>query len=477
MDAMGDKIARRARDRTDRVVERQADIESKKQTTTIKRSRTTRKTRMLCHPDIKRWYDNLARGSPITADVRIRRLDKFCEMHNMTPIQLADLGMKDVRTATNLLEDHITMMEERQYAPGYIEDHVKAIKSWLGHFDVQITRRLKISNPDFTPTLQDEQVPNAPEITEVFARASLRSSVMISLMAKSGLRPEVIGNHDGTDGLRMRDLPDVIVHQGMAKCTKTPCQVVVRPSLSKARHQYFTFLTASGTRMLLAYLNDRLAHSDSLHGDAPVVAPEYAYRAGRRGSNNTDSKPFLPTRQISKEIRKTFRPRFAWRPYVLRAYFDTELLIAESRGKMAHDFRVFFMGHKGSMEAKYTTNKGILPEMLVREMRESFKRSEDLLDLDVPANDPALEAKQDVQHATSDVMQDAAPEQLGSTEDASLHDRHQQCGRLDLQRQRTIQCGDLDRYLAAGWLFVAVMPDARIIVESASHRKENAATV
>ena len=229
--------------------------------------------------------------------------------------------------------------------------------------------------------------------------------------------------------------------------------------------------------MLLAYLNDRLAHSDSLHGDAPVVAPEYAYRAGRRGSNNTDSKPFLPTRQISKEIRKTFRPRFAWRPYVLRAYFDTELLIAESRGKMAHDFRVFFMGHKGSMEAKYTTNKGILPEMLVREMRESFKRSEDLLDLDVPANDPALEAKQDVQHATSDVMQDAAPEQLGSTEDASLHDRHQQCGRLDLQRQRTIQCGDLDRYLAAGWLFVAVMPDARIIVESASHRKENAATV
>lgn len=68
------------------------------------------------------------------------------------------------------------------------------------------------------------------------------------------------------------------------------------------------------------------------------------------------------------------RPRFEWRPYVLRAY-DTQLLIAESRGKIAHDFRVFFMGHKGSIEAKYTTNKGILPKSLISEMREAFKRS------------------------------------------------------------------------------------------------------
>lgn len=67
---------------------------------------------------------------------------------------------------------------------------------------------------------------------------------------------------------------------------------------------------------------------------------------------------------------------------VLRSFFDTQLLIAESRGKIAHDFRVFFMGHKGSMEAKYTTNKGILPELLVSEMRDAFSRSEEFLDLE-----------------------------------------------------------------------------------------------
>lgn len=374
-------------------------------------------------------------------------------------MELADLGMKDVRTATNLLEDHITMMEEQGYSPGYTEDHVKAIKSWLGHFDVQIVRRLKIRNPDSTPTLQDERVPNAREITEVFARTSLRSSVMVSLMAKSGLRPEVLGNHDGTDGLRMRDLPDVVIHLGTAKCARMPCQVVVRPGLSKARHQYFTFLTASGTRMLLAYLNDRLAHGDPLHGDAPVIAPVSGYESSR---GKYRPSPFLQTRQISKTIRKTFRPRFSWRPYVLRAYFDTELLVAESKGRMAHDFRVFFMGHKGSMEAKYTTNKGVLPEILVREMRESFRRSEDLLDLDLAANRPVRENRQDAgPDATQGLMHDVAPEGLGGAAEVPETGRGQDGG----QSQRAVPCDEIDRYLSSGWWFVAVLPDARVIVQ------------
>ena len=390
------------------VTERLTDMGNNTDATqhTAKPKKTSRKDRMLVHPEIKRWYDNLARGSEITAEVRLRRLDKFCEVHGTTPMQLADLGMRDLRAATNLLEDHITWMEDENYSPGYVEDFVKAIKSWLGHFDVQIRRRLKIRNTDYTPTLQDERVPDAQEMAEVFARASLRSSAMISLMAKSGIRPEVMGNHDGTDGLRMRDLPDVVIHQGVAKCIRMPNQIVVRRTLSKTRHQYFTFLTTSGTKMLLAYLNDRLSSGEPLHGDSPVIAPDYRYKTCR-GANR--GKPFLPTRQISKEIRKTFRPRFAWRPYILRAYFDTELLIAESKGRMAHDFRVFFMGHKGSMEAKYTTNKGVLPEILLDEMRDAFARSEGFLDLEVAKKDPVLEQKQEMHNA----IQKATPQELG----------------------------------------------------------------
>lgn len=373
---------------------------------TAKTQRLSKKEQLLTNPEVKRWYDNLARGSPLTADVRIRRIDLFCSIHQMTPIQVAELGMKDLRMVTNLIEDHITWMEEKNYSPGYVEDTVKAVKSWLRHFDIEIKRKLKIANEDRTPTLENERVPDANEISEIFSRASLRAGVSISLIAKSGLRPEVIGNHDGTDGLRIKDLPDIVIQQGVARCIDTPNRIIVRRELSKARHQYFTFSTSSATKKLLAYLNDRLAFAEPLHGDSPIVAPDYEYKTGR---GNNKNKPFLPTRQICREIRNTFRPRFQWRPYVLRAYFDTQLLIAESKGKIAHDFRAFFMGHKGTIESKYTTNKGVLPEALIKEMREAFKRSEEFLDLEVTAEDPILKQKEMAQ----EIIQHATPEQLG----------------------------------------------------------------
>ena len=378
----------------------------KTQTTTAKKHNRSRKERILANPDVKRWYDNLARGSPITAEVRLRRLDKFCKLHDLTPAQLSELAMKDLRAVTDLLEDHITWMEEKNYAPGYIEDVIKSVKSWLRHFDVEIKRKLKVTNPDFTPTLQNERVPNAEEISEIFNRATLRSSVSISLMSKAGLRPEVMGNYNGTDGLCLKDLPDIVIHQGVVKCISTPSRIIVRREISKARHQYFTFCTQSATKKLVAYLNDRLASGEPLHGDSPIIAPDYKYKT-HRGKNQ--NKSFLPTSQICKEIRNTFRPRFQWRPYVLRAYYRTQLIIAEAQGKTSHSFASFWFGHKGDMSARYSTNKGILPESLIKEMRESFQRSEKLLDQELSHEDPTLKQKEELSYT----IQKATPQELG----------------------------------------------------------------
>jgi hypothetical protein len=148
-----------------------------------------------------------------------------------------------------------------------------------------------------------------------------------------------------------------------------------------------------GAKKLLAYLNQRILDGEPLTLETPVIDPFQKYPRFR-GTNR--GKRFAETQTLLKEIRKTMRPRFQWRSYVLRAFFDTQLLIAESRGKIAHDFRVFFMGHKGSIEAKYTTNKGILPKALTDEMREAFKRSEEFLDLDKTAEDPIEKQKEEV---------------------------------------------------------------------------------
>jgi hypothetical protein len=242
-------------------------------------------------------------------------------------------------------------------------------------------------------------------MSEIYSRAGLRESAVISLMAKSGLRPQVMGNHDGTDGLRMRDLPDLVIHEGKAKCVRTPARIIVRKELSKTNNSYLTFSTKSAIRHVVAYLNDRLVRGESLHADSPVIAPDRIYKTGR-GRNS--SKTFLPTQRIGALVRKVFRPRFGWRPYVLRAYFDTQLLIAESKGKIAHDFRVFFMGHKGNMESRYTTNKGRLPDALVNEMRDAFGRSEEYLDQ--AGTDPSQEQRMELQR----IIEGATPEGLGN---------------------------------------------------------------
>ncbi|MBI5145592.1 MAG: site-specific integrase [Thaumarchaeota archaeon] len=373
---------------------------------TAKKQTTSKKQRLLSNPDVNRWYQNVARGSMINADVRLRRLRKFCEDHDITPMQLAELGMRDVRTTTDLLQDHVTRMEENGFAPQYVKGVLTSVKSWLRHFDVEIKRKIKIRNIDSTPTLENERVPEGNELAELFNRAKLRQGAIMALIGKAGLRPEVLGNYDATDGLMVKDLPDLAIVQGLAVFTRTPSRIVVRRTLSKARHEYFTFISDLGGKRLLAYMNQRIMEGDALGPESPVIAPSKLTRY--RGKNV--GRKFIRTLVITRDVRETMRPRFEWRPYVLRAFFDTQLLIAESRGKIAHDFRVFFMGHKGSIEAKYTTNKGILPKLLTDEMRDAFKRSEEFLDLEKSSEDPLEKQKEEVRTK----IQTMQPDELAS---------------------------------------------------------------
>ncbi|MEM2159755.1 MAG: hypothetical protein QXN55_02230 [Candidatus Nitrosotenuis sp.] len=395
---------------------------------TAKKRKETKKERLLSDPDLRRWYTNVARGSPLTAEVRLRRISHFCEVNNTTPAKFADLAIKNLRAATDLIQDHISWMEQKNHAPGYVDSTLSAIKSWLGHFEVEIKRNIKIRYSDSTPTLEGERVPTKEEIIEVFNRAPLRTAAIIALISKSGLRLQVLGNHNATDGLTLADMPDIIIQDSKATCQKDPCIITVRKTLSKARHQYFTFLTRDGVDKLLSYLNDRLARGEILGPDSAVIAPDAGYKTYR--GTNTD-KRFLPTAKISKDIRDALRPRFPWRPYVFRAYFDTQLLMAESRGMIAHDFRVFFMGHKGSMEAKYTTNKGILPDELIEEMRAAFRRSEHLLD-----------QTQNMQA------------QMQNTEI-----------RMQQPHQMIIALEKAEEMITQGWRFVATLPNNRAVVE------------
>ncbi len=78
--------------------------------------------------NVKRWYDNLARGSPVTADVYLQRLGAFCEENKLTPKTLASIGRRKLE---DLLMDFVSS-KERKYTGSYIQSTVKVVKSWLG---------------------------------------------------------------------------------------------------------------------------------------------------------------------------------------------------------------------------------------------------------------------------------------------------------------------------------------------------------
>ena len=137
---------------------------------------------------------------------------------------------------------------------------------------------------------------------------------------------------------------------------------------------------------MLGYLRERMTNGETLKPNSPLVSTGYGYRLKGWGKLDGNTARFLTTAVISKAVRPVIWSVIKVRPYALRAYFDSQLLIAESHGCMTHAYRQFFMGHKGDMEARYTTNKGRLTEQMTEDMRRSYERSQAFLSTDVTQN-------------------------------------------------------------------------------------------
>ena len=330
--------------------------------------------------NVLRWYQNTSRGSKLNADIRLRRLNLFCYRTNTTPAKLVKIGKKDVIKIEDLLLDHVSWLESQNYAPNYIDGILKSIKSWLIFNYIELKRKIKIANAGIPVNIQDEQVPTKTQLQSILNVANPRTRTSISLMAFSGIRPQVMGNYDGSDGLKLADLPDLVIESDgkSVSFAHIPAMVIVRASLSKTKNRYFTFLPSEGCEYVLGYLRKRISAGEKLTGNSPVISLEQGYSSRRRYKIQNQSG-LITTPRITSDIRKSIWSITKTRPYVLRAYFDTQLLLAESHGKMTHAYRQFFMGHKGDIEARYTTNKGRLTDEMISDMRRAYSKSQEFL--------------------------------------------------------------------------------------------------
>jgi hypothetical protein len=165
------------------------------------------------------------------------------------------------------------------------------------------------------------------------------------------------------------------------------------------------------------------------------------------------------------------RPKYTWRPYVLRAYFDTQLLIAENNGRMTHAYRQFFMGHKGNMEARYTTNKGRLSEELLEDMRESYRRSLEYLEtskIEV-SDDKIKNALRRQLLLVAGFDGDEIDELDLGTSDKEFQEtvRKRLMGSMvnNGNSQRVVHLNDIEDFLNRGWSFVAKLSEEKAILK------------
>ena len=203
------------------------------------------------------------------------------------------------------------------------------------------------------------------EFRKILNAADLRTKAADGLVAFSGVKLEVLGSYLGDDGLKVKDFPELVIKSIAVNFSDIPAIVNIRKSLSKTKKQYFTFLCEEGCDYLKEYLEFRLREGEKLVPESPIITPTKQHLAGQhiRTTNIGDL--------MSKSIRDSGS---SWRPYVLRRYFDTRLMMAEADGFIIRDRRVFWMGHKGDMEAVYTVSKG-LPKDVIEKMRSSYEKA------------------------------------------------------------------------------------------------------
>jgi len=408
---------------------------------------------------ISRWYDNVARGSRVTADVYLRRLGHFCREFELTPKAL--LGMSESQLYDMFL-DAVSKMELEGRSGSYIHSNVKAVKSWLLHNRIEIKGRIKIKGVQDTPTLKDERVPTKNELERIFLAGDEKARVAAAIIAQCGLRIEALGNYLGDDGLRVRDLPELVVKGGSVEFARVPAIVIVRRELSKAGHQYFSFLSEEGCGYLKDYLELRIRTGETITPDSAIVTPKQRMKSFIRATNVGDA--------IRGSVRNA---GFSWRPYVLRSYFDTQLMLAESKGLILRDYRQFWMGHKGDIENRYTTNKQRLPESVIEDMRAAYERSQEFLQTK-EKEETSEEKLRDSFRKQILLVAGFNQEEVDKMDLPSMSDEELQslvrkkllgAPTSDSSKQKVVSIDEANGYLAEGWEYVAKLSNNKVVIK------------
>ena len=425
----------------------------------------TRHRKLLENKKVERWYENLKARSQVTSDIYLRNFGLWLEYLHLDPETVIIMARDHFDDFKGSVSDVIRGLEKKGTMGASISTGIKPMISYLKFYNVSVKLGINIRNENRNLKAEKEVIPGKDNLAKILRMATLRERVSISLMAFSGLRPEVLGNIDGSDGLVIGDIPDLRITEGKVNYDHVPVQINVRPELSKIRTAYFTFLGPEGSEYLKEYLELRIASGETLKKNTPVIVPVEKQLLEKKNR-------FLLTTLLLRRIKGTIiKAGFEWRPYIFRIYFGTNLDSAEAKGLISHPWRQFIMGHKGDIEETYTKREG-----KIEEGREQYSKCLDYLE----TSEHGIK-EEDVAKITTSTMRETAimiletaygmkltdkeREELMGLEINELQDRLKEIfrdKRADIlnngNKHKTIPERDLESYLNKGWELVQIYP-------------------
>lgn len=137
------------------------------------------------------------------------------------------------------------------------------------------------------------------------------------------------------------------------------------------------------------------------------------------------------------------------------------------------DYRQFFMGNKGDIEARYTTNKGRLPEEVIEDMRNAYGRSQTFLQTSKPEVSSEDQIKHELKRQFLIIAGFTEDEVNKMDVDTMSPDEMQ--GKVKSRllgaminngaKQRVIPLVDVEQFISQGWEYVAHLSDDKAIMK------------
>jgi hypothetical protein len=433
-------------------------------------------------PGVARWLKGQRAES--TANMQLYQLQRFCAQVGKSPDELVVLAHHHLKDEGHELEDLTSSwVEERrkeQRSDSYLTTIWAAVRSWL---------RSQRADPNWSPRFDsrfgsrivNEIVPTPQQLAAVLNLvASPGKRALVLILAQSGIRPGTLGAEHRPDGLRLKHLPELrLAPKIRFEKPAPPFLINVPAELSKNRRAYVTFATTECADELVRSLEVRAVGGEKLTPESALFIPQpkAPHSQARRAADGT---PFLSEKSISQELRRMLRkvqPKgVLWRPYVLRSFCSSQLMVAENSQLISRDYREFIMGHSPDIARRYTLAKGKLRADLIEGVREKYAAASDqFLRILTPPEKVDKEAIEQVAYRTillSAGLSKDAIDKLGHlTQETflsaveSTRTVHETPSPKPGDRPRTVPNSELDAWLGVGWEPLSPAGAGRFIVK------------